>query len=249
MANGMNVTPSIRVAPDAEQLAWQAAERFVRSAEEAIIATGRFAVGLSGGSTPQILFRLLSSDAFASKVDWSRVHVLFVDERCVPADHPDSNFGVACRLLLDPVQIPYENIHRLVGEKEPQLAADEYDSLLKHDYDKGLDLVILGMGSDGHTASLFPDTDALQATGRFCVANYVPQLSAWRLTLTADYINKAFEVMLLISGRAKAELVNRALEGFAGAAQYPVHLIHPDSGRYVWMLDAQAAGMDSDDAG
>lgn len=243
------VIPTIHVFPTPGELAAEAASRFIRSAEEAIIATGRFAVALSGGSTPQAMFKLLASDELAGKVDWGKTHILFADERCVPPGDSQSNFGRACRLLLDHVAIPYEQIHRMMGEDDPQHAADEYDAMLHKDFPTGVDLILLGIGEDGHTASLFPGTRALDAASdRFCVANQVPQMDSWRLTLTAAYINSAFEVLLLVSGIAKAPVARVVLEGQARPGQYPISLIQPKTSRLTWLMDVHAAGMDEEKA-
>lgn len=237
--------PTIRVFGNAEELAWQVADHFARAAEDAVIATGRFAVALSGGNTPQTLYRLLAKD-FAAKVPWEKTHVLFVDERCVPPEHPESNFGMACRLLLDHVDIDYQKVHRLAGEREPAQAAQEYDRLLGEQFGKGVDLILLGMGGDGHTASIFPGTEAEREEKRLCVANHVPKLSTWRLTMTVPYINRAFEVVAMVSGAAKAGMVEQALAGMGGPvpARLPIHLVRPASGRFLWMMDAAAAGME-----
>jgi 6-phosphogluconolactonase len=241
------VIPTIRVAASAEEMAWMAAERFVKAAEDAIIATGRFAVALSGGSTPRQLYSVLANETVAGRIDWTKTHILFADERCVPADHPDSNFGMVCKTLLDRVPIPYENIHRMAGEKDPAEAADEYDRLLAEGFSRGLDLVLLGVGEEGHTASLFPGTEALGVTDRRCVQNYVPKLSAWRLTLTASYINQAFEVMVLVAGKAKADIAQQALEGLVGPPRLPIQMIQPKSGRLTWVMDVEAAAMDQEE--
>lgn len=242
--------PTIRVFANAEELAWQVAQRFAKAAEDAVVATGRFAVALSGGNTPQVLYRILASD-FANKVPWKQTHVLFVDERCVPPEHAESNFGTACRLLLDHVDIDYQKVHRMAGERDPAAAAQEYDRLLEEQFGAGMDLILLGMGGDGHTASIFPGTEAEREEKPLCVANYVPGLSAWRLTMTAPYINTAFEVVAMVSGASKAGMVDQALSGMGGPARarLPIQLIQPASGRFLWMMDAAAAGMeDSGDA-
>lgn len=238
--------PTIRVFADPEELAWQVAQRFAKAAEDAVVTTGRFAVALSGGSTPQTLFRILAKD-FASKVPWGQTHILFVDERCVPPEHAESNFGAACRLLLDHVDVDYQKVHRMAGERDPAAAAEEYDRLLQEQFGAGMDLILLGMGEDGHTASLFPGTEAVQEQQRLCVANYVPRLSAWRLTMTARYINRAFEVVAMVTGAAKAGIVDEALAGMGAPAQLPIQLVQPASGRFLWMMDAAAAGMDDPD--
>jgi 6-phosphogluconolactonase len=135
----------------------------------------------------------------------------------------------------------------MMGEKDPAEAANEYNQLLNDKYARGLDLVLLGMGEDGHTASLFPDTEALQVKDRLCVANFVPKFNSWRLTMTAPYLNRAFETLVLLAGKAKAQVANRVLEGASLPMQYPIQLIQPATGKLVWMMDAQAAGMDEDE--
>jgi 6-phosphogluconolactonase len=239
------MVPTIRVAASAGELALQAAEHFVKASQDAIIASGRFAVALSGGSTPKALYQVLATPAFAGRVEWEKVHILFSDERCVPADHPDSNFRMACECLLDHVQVPYENLHRMAGEGDPAAAADVYDQLFRRSFANGPDLVLLGLGEDGHTASLFPGSTALSVSDRLCVANLVPATGKWRITLTVPCINKAFEVLVLVSGNAKRPIVQRVLED--GDETLPISLIAPDSGRYLWLMDADAAGMSEPD--
>lgn len=236
-------TPTIRVFPSVNEVAASAAELIAHQAGLAAAEDRDLTLALSGGSTPHTLFRLLATDPWTARINWQRVQVLFADERCVPAAHPDSNFGAACRLLLDPVGIPYQNIHRMPGEKDPHLAADEYETLLASRFADGLDLILLGMGEDGHTASLFPNTEALAATGRRCVANFVPRLGAWRLTLTADYINLARQVVMMVAGAAKSKVLTRVLEGPAMPEELPAQRIRPLSRQMLWMLDAAAAGM------
>lgn len=240
------MVPSIRVAASIDEIAWQAAERIARAAEDAVVATGRFTIALSGGNTPRLLYRLLAAD-FANKLPWDKMQVLLADERCVPADHADSNFGMICRELLDHVPIPYANIHRMAGEKQPTIAADEYNQLLEEQYGRALDMVLLGLGADAHTASLFPHTAALEEKSRACVANFVPKLNAWRLTMTAPYINRAFEVMVLVAGKDKAPAIRQALEAMDDPIDCPIRLIAPLSGRMTWLMDVAAAGMDDDD--
>lgn len=235
--------PTIRVFPTVDELAEGVADIIAGQAALAVQQDRDLTLALSGGSTPQTLFQLLASDAWAGRINWQRVQVLFADERCVPAAHADSNFGAACRLLLDPVGVPYQNIHRMAGEKEPQVAADEYENLLATRFPDGLDLILLGMGEDGHTASLFPHTEALGAERRRCVANFVPRLNVWRLTLTADYINLAGQVVMMVAGQAKSKTLSGVLEGPAMPDELPAQKIRPLSRRMTWMLDAAAAGM------
>ena len=235
--------PTIRVLPTALEVAAGVAEIIADRATLAIQQERDLTLAFSGGSTPHTLFRLLAADPWAGRINWQRVQVLFADERCVPAGHADSNFGAACRLLLDPVGIPYQNIHRMAGEKDPQVAADEYENLLATRFADGLDLILLGMGEDAHTASLFPHTEALTAAGRRCVANFVPRLNVWRLTLTSDYINLAQQVVMMVAGTSKSMMLTRVLEGPAMPDELPAQSIRPLSQQMTWMLDAAAAGM------
>jgi 6-phosphogluconolactonase len=174
---------------------------------------GPFRLALSGGSTPRTLYSLLAR----RPLPWERLHLFWGDERCVPADDPDSNYRMARETLLDQAPIPPAQVHRWRTEDGPQVAADEYHRLLAREFGPGVpvfDLVLLGMGEDGHTASLFPGTPALQVSDRWAVANYVPQVKdVWRLTLTFPVLNAARRAWFLISGAAKAEALRRVLSG------------------------------------
>ncbi len=231
----------IRVYSDASSLARAAAERFVALAGEAVATRGRFAVALSGGSTPRATYELLASTDFAPRVDWASVHIFWGDERAVPPDHAHSNYHKAREALLDKVPVPRQNAHRIRGELPPAEAASAYREELQAvlGTDGLLDLVFLGMGTDGHTASLFPGTSALEERERAVAAVYVEPLQAWRVTLTLPAINSARHVQFLVTGAAKAGVVQAVLEG--SGARYPAQQIRPGSGRLVWMLDAAAA--------
>ncbi|HSU68701.1 MAG TPA: 6-phosphogluconolactonase, partial [Tepidisphaeraceae bacterium] len=179
-------TPEIKVVPDPAAVAMEGAERFVDAAGQAIEAHGKFSVVLSGGHTPKAMFELLSQEPFRSQVTWEKVEVFFGDERCVPPESEESNYRMARESLLANVPIPGDNVYRIRGEIAPQEAAIEYGQMLKEKFgDGGLDLVMLGMGPDGHTASLFPGTEALHEIKHRVVANFVPKLNAWRVTMTA----------------------------------------------------------------
>jgi 6-phosphogluconolactonase len=227
--------------PDATKLARAAAERFVALATEAIAARGQFAVALSGGSTPRATYALLASGEFAARVDWPRVHVFWGDERCVPPGHPDSNYRMAREALLDDIPIPAENVHRIRGELPPDQAALAYQAELEAVLGANgrFDLMLLGMGADGHTASLFPGTTALDERERAVVAVYVERLHAWRVTLTLTTINAARQILFLAIGAAKAETLRAVLEGPAG--RLPAQSIRPTAGQLTWMVDAAAA--------
>jgi 6-phosphogluconolactonase len=236
--------PEIKVVPDPAALASQGAERFVDIAREAIALRGRFSVALSGGHTPEQMFHLLSQEPYRSQVAWEKVEIFFGDERCVPPDSPESNFRMANESLIRKVPVPGDNVYRMRGEIDPNEAAIEYGQMLKEKFgDGGLDLVFLGMGPDGHTASLFPGTEALRETKHRCVANFVAKLNAWRITMTVPFINRAGTVLFLVAGADKAQRVAEVLEGPADPERLPSQLIRPDPGKLVWLLDAEAAGM------
>src|SRR5690606_29152401 len=172
----------------------------------------------------------------------------FGDERTVPPDHVDSNFKMAHEALLSKVPIPPDNVYRMKGELNPQAAAAEYDALLREQFaDGALDVCLLGMGEDGHTASLFPETEALDAPEeKWAVANFVPKLNTWRLTLTAPFINRGWMAMPLVTGTAKAARLQEVLETGPDPRRLPIQMIKPDVGRMVWVIDAAAAGMTPD---
>jgi 6-phosphogluconolactonase len=223
---------------DAAALAAGAADFFVRSAQEAIQAHGVFTVALSGGSTPRALYHLLT-DQLAYPVDWPRVHVFWGDERFVPPDHPDSNYRMAHEALL--AHVPVGAVHRIPSEPSPAAAAEAYEQTLGAYFSpsEGLDLTLLGLGQDGHTASLFPHTQALNEQSRRVVANEVPQLAAWRITLTASFINTSKQILFLVSGADKTEALRRVW-GPSQANETPAQLIRPQHGRVWWYVDQTA---------
>jgi 6-phosphogluconolactonase len=238
MAAARTDLSALEVHADPTSLARAAAEHFVAQAAEAIAARSRFLVALAGGSTPRATYALLATDAFASRIDWSRVCVFWGDERCVPPDHADSNYRMTREVLLDHVPISTENVHRIAGELDPAQAAASYERELKTAMgaDGRLDLVLLGLGSDGHTASLFPDTAALEERERWVAANYVERLGAWRITLTLPTINKARQVTFLVAGPSKAEPLVRIRAG----ADLPAGLVQPEEGQLTWLVDRGA---------
>ncbi|HEV2292395.1 MAG TPA: 6-phosphogluconolactonase [Tepidisphaeraceae bacterium] len=252
--------PEIKVLPDPAAVAAEAAERVVRSADEAIALAGRFSFVLAGGSTPKALYELLASDAYRDRVDWAKVEIYFGDERTVPPDHKDSNYRMARETLLAKVPIPGDNVYRMRGEIDPQEAAKEYGLMLKEKFPAitsgqvqngetwgGADLLLLGMGEDGHTASLFPGTPALRETKHRVVANPVPQLNTTRLTMTAPFLNRSRTVILTVTGASKAQRLAEVLEGPRDPERLPVQLIAPASGKMTWLIDATAAEMTDSD--
>lgn len=202
-------------------------------------------IALSGGSTPNLLFRELAKH-YKSKIDWTQVRLFWVDERCVPPDDEQSNYGTARALLLDHIGIPETHIHRMRGEAEPEAEVERYSGLLtKHLHlDQGIpvfDLILLGMGSDGHTASIFPDQMDLLESAEICTVATHPESGQRRITLTGKTLNRARHVSFLVTGASKAEKVGEVLgEGKAGANRYPAGHIHPH-GRLTWWID-KAAG-------
>jgi 6-phosphogluconolactonase len=225
-----------------EKLAGAAARDFAARASKAIDERGRFAVALAGGSTPKATYEELARD-FADKLDWSRVHVFFGDERTVPPEHEDSNYGMARETLLD--HVPAGSVHRMRAELPPEEAAAAYDEELRGFFGpEGLprfDLILCGLGEDGHTLSLFPETAALEGTDRWVVANPVLKLETTRLTLTLPVVNAARAVTFLVAGEGKAGAVKEILEGDADPRAYPARLVHPQDGDLTWMLDRAAA--------
>jgi 6-phosphogluconolactonase len=238
----------IRVFPTPEVLAAEAANLIVEAADRTFISGDVFSIALSGGSTPKILYELLAGEPYRSQIDWPRVEVYFVDERCVPPDHKDSNFRMANEALLSKVPLKPENVHRMRGEIDPEEAAIEYGRLLKQKVgDSGApDVILLGMGEDGHTASLFPGTPAVNETHHRVVANYAEHSTtgkSWRLTMTAPFINRSPQVVVMVAGANKAETVRQVLEEDEDPQRYPIQLIRPVSGKLIWLMDAAAAGM------
>ena len=250
----------VRIYRDPEELAIKAARRFARLADQYVVGCGKFTVALSGGSTPRAMFSLLAEHPFADTVPWSSIYFFWGDERCVPPDHPDSNYRMAYESLLSKAPIPERNIFRIPAEiPEPERAAEEYATALTEFFAAGrgattsgtaplsnlprFDLVFLGMGPDGHTASLFPHSAALQEGERIVVANYVEKFKAYRITLTATTINNARNVTFLVAGADKADALKHVLEGPGEPDHYPSQMIHPSNGTLVWMVDEAAASL------
>ncbi|MGC3968879.1 MAG: 6-phosphogluconolactonase [Pirellulales bacterium] len=224
------------------------AEKFVTGAAAAVAARGRFTVALSGGSTPRGLYDRLTSDAFRNRVDWEKVEWFFGDERPVGPEDPESNYRLANETLFTKLNIADDKVHRIQGESErPETAANDYQKELFRVFGNGdagppsFDLVLLGMGSDGHTASLFPFTAALNVRKRWVTANDVPQLSTRRYTLTALTINAAACVLFMVTGVGKAKVLREVLHGRAEPKRLPSQMIKPTSGELLWYVDRSAA--------
>jgi len=245
--------PEIVILPDRAALTRDAARRFVACAREAIGARGEFAVALSGGTTPRDLYALLATLEFAAQIDWSRVHIFFGDERAVPPDHADSNFKMANAVLLARVPLPAQNVQRIRAEFGADDAAREYENNVREFFArKGnqgnegnafprFDLILLGLGADGHTASLFPRTRVLREPSRWVAAEHIEKLNADRITLTAPVINAARELIWLVAGADKAIAVRDVLRGEYRPDDLPAQLIAPRDARVVWLIDRDAA--------
>jgi 6-phosphogluconolactonase len=234
---------SVHIYGSSEELSATAAREFAARAEEAIEERGRFAVVLAGGSTPETMYGILARD-YTGRIDWSKIYVFFGDERSVPPHHEDSNLKMASEVLLD--HVPVANVHRIRGELSPEEAAEAYEEELRtffqSEYVPRFDLILLGIGADGHTASLFPWTPALEVHDRWVVANPVPRLGTTRITLTVPVINTALAVYFLVEGEDKAEALREVLEGDADPRAYPAKLVQPPGGP-EWMVDQSAASL------
>ncbi len=231
------------VLPGAAALAEAAADHVLAVLIDALAQRDRAHIALAGGSTPRAVNALLVAPPRRAAVDWNRVVVWFGDERCVPPDHADSNYRMNRETLLDPLGIPLAHVFRMRGEDDPTAAAADYDVLLRRELgeEPQLDLVQLGMGPDGHTASLFPGTVAGIDRDKLCIAHYVPKLDAWRITLTPRAINTARNVAITAGGKEKADALHAVLEGPRQPDIYPSQLIRPPSGNLHWFVDAAAA--------
>jgi 6-phosphogluconolactonase len=236
----------VQIFDDAEQVARAAADLFVRLSDEAIAERGTFSVALSGGTTPKRIYELLASDEYRARVNWASVHVFFGDERTVPPDHADSNYRMANEAMLSQVPVPAQNVHRIDGVGDAAANASRYESEMRGYFGGGadwprLDLVMLGMGDDGHTASLFPGSAALGETGAWVVANWVEKFNTWRITLSAPAINNARHVVFLVTGAGKADRLREVIKGERDTTRLPSQMIQPRDGTLSWFVDRAAA--------
>jgi len=241
---------NVSIFRDADALADAAAEQFVELARCSILSRDRFTVALSGGSTPRRLYERLAEAPFRDRVDWSRVDIFWGDERGVPPDHPESNYRMASDALLDRVPIPRERVHRIHAEREDRAAAArDYQAEIARAFQvheagrpPSLDLLLLGMGADGHTASLFPGDEALREGRRWAVTVEAPQRPPpSRITLTAPVLNRAREIRILVAGADKAATLRDVLQGPHEAARRPIQLVKPENGRMIFLVDEAAA--------
>jgi len=239
------------VEPDAAALARRAAQYFVEQVERAAAARGRARVAISGGSTPKATFKLLADPAqpWRARMPWSQLDLWWVDERCVPPNDPDSNYRMTREAMLDHVPLKPEQIHRMEGELEPEAAAARYEAAMRNGFRlegaelPRFDVVQLGIGPDGHTASLFPHTQALLELDRLAVANHVENKDAWRVTLTWPVINRGSQVFFLIGGADKAQILKEVFTGPRHVERLPSQLISPAGGILTLLLDRAAAAL------
>ena len=240
------VEPDIKIYDDPEAVAQAATERFVELADAAIRERGSFSVALAGGSTPRRAYELLTDERLSPHIDWPNVHVFFGDERMVPPDHAESNYRMANEALLARVPLAAENVHRIDGVGDAAANAGRCESEMRGLFGDvewpRLDHVLLGMGDDGHTASLFPGTAALNETRLWVAPNWVEKLGAWRVTLTAPAVNAARRVTFLVTGKAKAARLREVLKGEPDPSRLPSQLIRPRDGTLEWFVDRAAAG-------
>ncbi len=241
----------IRILPDAAATAKRAAQEFVQAAAAAVREKGSFNVALAGGSTPKALYSLLVNDpGLRSQVPWDKIHLFFGDERHVAPDHPDSNFRMATEAMISKSPLKPEQVTRIKGEyadadqaaREYEKALREYFQLKNGEYPR-LDLVLAGMGNEGHTLSLFPGTKALHADGRLVVRNWIGKLCAERITLTAPVACNSAEIIFMVTGADKAPALKAVLEGPFEPEQLPAQLLQPQNGKLLWLVDAAAGAM------
>jgi 6-phosphogluconolactonase len=236
---------NIRILENAEGVAHAAADCFVDITLSSISAQGRFSVALAGGSTPRRTYELLATEEYRNRIAWPKVHIFFSDERCVPPMHADSNYRMADKAMISLLPIPSQNVHRMAGEGDANANASLYEDDLRTFFDGApeprFDLVLLGMGDDGHTASLFPGTRALSEAEAWVIANWVEKLNTYRITLTPPAINHAANIIFLVTGAGKAERLPQVIRGARDPQKLPSQLIQPVNGSLVWLVDKAAA--------
>ena len=236
--------PKVHVSATADESARQAAELVAALSERAVRDRGRFAVALSGGSTPRRLHAVLTSEEYRQRISWPHWRIFWGDERAVRPDHDESNYRMARETLLDHVALSQAHVHRIPTEFDPARAAGEYEQTIRQALHEDLpvfDLILLGMGDDGHTASLFPGSEALQEDKRLVTADWVAHLDAHRITFTLPLINRAAAVAFLVEGEHKAKMVRRVLNAESEEEPLPSSLVQPTDGELHWFLDSAAA--------
>jgi 6-phosphogluconolactonase len=245
--NIKNTKPLIFIKRDISEMSATGADILISSAKDDVLKRGRFTLAVSGGSSPRPLYRLLAEEPYVRKMPWSKTHIFWVDERCVPDTDPASNYGTAERDLLDKVSIPKSQVHPMHGSDPPEKGAHDYQNELKtffHPEKKNrpvFDLVVLGIGTDGHTASLFPGLPALDEKEKWVVAVKGGDPDVHRLTLTLPVLNAARRLVFIASGQKKAEIIKEVFTG--GQPHQPARRIRPASGELIWLMDRKAAAL------
>ncbi len=248
---GTGVQPEIRILADGAAVAKRAALEFVEAAVSAVRGRGSFSVALAGGTTPKTLYSLLTTDSILrSQVPWDKIHLYFGDERHVGPEHPDSNFRMATEAMISKAPLKAAQVTRIKGEyADTERAAREYEQELRANFKlkdgeyPRFDLLLAGMGNEGHTLSLFPGTKALHADGRIAVRNWVGKLYTERITITAPAANNATQIVFMVTGADKALALKGVLEGPFEPEQLPAQLLQPRNGKLLWLVDATAGGM------
>jgi 6-phosphogluconolactonase len=234
------------ILPDLEAISHKAAEIFLHLSGQYIASAGRFVVALSGGTTPKRFYMLLGSDPLRNMIDWGRVHFFWVDERCVPKEDEESNYKLAFDTFLSKVPVRAANIHRIKGEDGPDKAASEYERDIRKFFGisgfPAFDLIMLGVGEDGHTASLFPRSKPLEEKTRLAVPVYMKKPISDRVSLTLPVLNNSDQIIFLAAGKSKAHIVRSVLVGDKERKQYPAGLINPVNDKIQWLIDQEAAG-------
>jgi len=243
----MSAQPDIRICEDATALAQQTTDLFVRLAQESVAARGRFTVALAGGGTPKAAYALLAGAPYRDRVPWPQIHFFWGDERHVPPDHEESNYRMAYEAMLSKAPIPATHIYRITAEQEAQQAADEYEATLRTAFQleagalPRFDLILLGMGPDGHTASLFPGTSAVHESKRLVAAPWVEKFHTFRITLTPPVLCHAAHVVFAAGGADKTETLQHVLQGPYQPDLYPSQIVRPTQGTLLWLVDKAAA--------
>lgn len=239
------------IAEDSEKLALLAADLFQKTAIAILNKQLYLTVVLTGGDSPRRMYEILATEPFKSHIPWRRIHFFWSDERCVPSDSPESNFNMAWEAFLSKLPIPPENIHRIKTElQDPKEIARNYEAELRRYFHLDphspevpvFDLVFMGLGEDGHTASLFEDAEVSILPHQLAIAPWIPHLNAFRISLTSEVFNHANKVIFIVTGRKKAEILRKLDEASPSEIKYPVQRIHPSQGELIWLVDREAAG-------
>ena len=241
------MTAEIKIFPQPDKLAEAVAVELKKASKQANDAGRLFNLVLAGGSTPRAVYQVLARPEFKKSISWKCVHFFWGDERCMPPDHADSNYRMARETLLEPLPIPEENIHRIRGENDPEAEAARYAGEIQSNLQQPsgeiprFDWILLGLGTDGHTASLFPGVESIEDRSGLCAVSIQPQSGQKRITLTSRILNQAKRVSFIVTGEGKAQVVAEILNELPDSQNYPAAQVHPEQGTLEWFLDSEAA--------